>query len=67
MAREEYAIFMLDNEGRIRTSNAGSQRIKGYTPEEIIGKSFTCFYTDEDLQDGKPERELKIPRERREI
>jgi PAS domain S-box-containing protein len=60
---KDYAIFMLDNEGRIRTSNAGSQRIKGYTPEEIIGKSFRCFYTDEDLQDAKPERELKIARE----
>ena len=56
----DYAIFMLDPTGHISTWNAGAHRIKGYTAEEIIGKHFSIFYTQEDLDDGKPARELKI-------
>ena len=56
----DYAIFMLDPGGHISTWNAGAQRIKGYTAEEIIGKHFSIFYTHEDLDDGKPPRELEI-------
>ena len=56
----DYAIFMLDTTGHITTWNAGAQRIKGYTSEEIIGKHFSIFYTAEDLEDGKPARELEI-------
>ena len=56
----DYAIFMLDTTGHITTWNMGAQRIKGYTSEEIIGKHFSIFYTDEDLEDGKPARELEI-------
>ena len=44
----DYAIYMLDPEGNITNWNLGAQRIKGYTPEEIIGKHFSQFYTDED-------------------
>lgn len=56
----EYGIFLLDTTGLILTWNDGAQRIKGYTANEIIGKHFSTFYTREDLEDGKPERELRI-------
>jgi len=57
---KDYAIFLLDTDGRITTWNAGAQRIKGYMPEEIIGRHFSTFYTEEDLLDEKPARELQI-------
>jgi len=56
----EYAIFMLDPEGRVATWNAGAERLKGYRADEIIGSSFSRFYTEGDLEDGKPARELKV-------
>jgi PAS domain S-box-containing protein len=55
----DYAIFALDSEGRVATWNAGAERFKGYTPEEIIGKHFRVFYPPEDIAAGKPERELE--------
>lgn len=55
---EDYAIFMLDPTGRITTWNAGAERIKGYTAEEITGQHFSVFYTAEDLASGKPSKEL---------
>lgn len=58
----DYAIFMLDPDGNIATWNNGAQRIKQYTPEEIIGRHFSTFYTEEDMRDGKPARELEIAR-----
>ncbi|HEX5324548.1 MAG TPA: PAS domain S-box protein [Capsulimonadaceae bacterium] len=57
---KDYAIFMLDPTGNVMTWNAGAQRIKGYTADEIIGQHFSCFYPPEDLESGKPERELRI-------
>jgi PAS domain S-box-containing protein len=56
----DYAIFMLDPDGTVATWNAGAQRIKGYAPEEIIGRHFSTFYGPEDLRSGKPARELEI-------
>ncbi|GAB3168719.1 PAS domain-containing sensor histidine kinase [Telluribacter humicola] len=56
----DYAIFMLNPTGHIITWNEGARRTKGYSSYEIIGKHFSTFYTAEDLEDGKPERELKI-------
>ncbi|HYH13726.1 MAG TPA: PAS domain-containing protein, partial [Flavisolibacter sp.] len=56
----DYAIFMLDPSGYIKTWNDGAKRTKGYNASEIIGKHFSTFYTAEDLKDKKPERELKI-------
>ena len=41
----DYAIYMLDHRGRITNWNLGAQRIKGYLPEEVIGRHFSCFYT----------------------
>ncbi len=57
-AVEEYAIFMLEPDGTVASWNAGAQRIKGYSADEIIGKPFTVFYSAADLNDGKPAREL---------
>ncbi|GAB2909774.1 hypothetical protein GCM10027093_54860 [Paraburkholderia jirisanensis] len=57
---KDYAIFMLDREGHIRSWNAGAQHIKGYEPDEIIGRHFSTFYTDEDNAAGKPARELQL-------
>ena len=54
----DYAIYMLDPEGRITNWNAGAQRIKGYAPEEIIGEHFSRFYTEEDRARGEPQRSL---------
>ncbi len=55
---QDYAIVMLDAEGNVVNWNEGAVRIKGYAPEEIIGKHFSCFYTEEDNLSGKPAREL---------
>jgi PAS domain S-box-containing protein len=55
----DYAIFMLDRGGRVTNWNAGAQRIKGYTPAEIIGQHFSKFYTEEDRAAGLPERALR--------
>jgi PAS domain S-box-containing protein len=55
---EDYAIFMLDAEGRVTTWNLGAQRIKGYESEEIIGEHFSIFYTDEDVERGYPDEVL---------
>jgi PAS domain S-box-containing protein len=54
----DYAIFQLDPAGNVTTWNPGAQRIKGYTPEEIVGRHFSQFYTPEDLQLGVPKRAL---------
>jgi PAS domain S-box-containing protein len=59
-AVQDYAIFTLDTEGRVRSWNRGAQRIKGYQASEILGEHFSCFYPEEDLQAGKPQRELEI-------
>jgi PAS domain S-box-containing protein len=55
----DYAIYMLDPEGRITTWNAGAERIKGYRAEEIIGQHFSRFYSDEDQSAGLPARMLR--------
>jgi len=60
----DYAIFMLDPEGRVASWNLGAQRSKGYKAEEIIGRHFSRFYPAEDIAAGKPERELAEAREK---
>jgi len=57
---QDYAIFMLDSDGRVRSWNKGAKRIKGYDSAEIIGKHFSCFYPEEDLRNGKPAWELEV-------
>ena len=56
----DYAIFMLDPEGRVTSWNAGAERIKGYKADEIIGEHFSRFYTKEDRADGVPAKALRI-------
>ncbi|HJT18263.1 MAG TPA: PAS domain S-box protein, partial [Thermoanaerobaculia bacterium] len=59
---QDYAIFMLDPSGRVTSWNHGAERIKGYAPEEIIGKHFSVFYTPEDRAAHKPEHNLELAR-----
>jgi PAS domain S-box-containing protein len=49
---------MMGLDGQVASWNAGAQRIKGYQPGEIIGQHFSRFYTEEDRQNGEPERAL---------
>jgi len=57
---KDYAIFMLDPKGRVASWNAGAEHFKGYQAHEIIGQHFSRFYTQEDIAQGKPGRELEI-------
>lgn len=57
---KDYAIFMLDPDGRVSTWNAGAERINGYRADEIIGEHFSSFYSNADLIAGKPDRELIV-------
>jgi PAS domain S-box-containing protein len=59
----DYAIYMLDLEGRVATWNPGAERMKGYTADEIIGQSFATFFTEEDRKAGKPDRALRTAAE----
>jgi PAS domain S-box-containing protein len=59
---DEYAIYLLDPQGKVVTWNAGAQRIKGYSAKEIIGKDFSCFYTAPDIATGKPQHNLDAAR-----
>jgi PAS domain S-box-containing protein len=59
----DYALFMLDPEGRVANWNPGAERIKGYTPDEIVGQHFSRFYTPEERDAGVPERALETARE----
>ncbi|HVM33368.1 MAG TPA: PAS domain S-box protein [bacterium] len=56
---KDYAIFLLDPEGKVMTWNDGAKRLKGYSGEEIIGRHFSCFYTPEDLARRHPEEMLR--------
>lgn len=58
----DYAIYMLDPDGYIRSWNPGGERIKGYTDREIIGQHFSRFYTPEDIARGEPQRGLECAR-----
>jgi PAS domain S-box-containing protein len=58
----DYAIFMLDQNGFVTTWNAGAERIKGYTNDEIIGQHFSIFYTEDDRRNGVPEQVLATAR-----
>ena len=56
----DYAIFLLDERGFVRSWNPGAARLKGYTESEIVGKHFSKFYTQPDLEAGKPAWELEV-------
>src|SRR6201997_523744 len=57
---QDYAIFLLDDSGRVATWNQGAERIKGYKASEIIGQHFSRFYPKEAQESKWPERELEI-------
>ncbi len=59
----DYAIFMLDVDGNVRSWNAGAQALKGYAADEIIGRHFSTFYTPDDHAAGKPAAELVAARQ----
>jgi PAS domain S-box-containing protein len=59
----DYAIFMLDAEGRVSTWNGGAERLKGYTADEILGSEFSIFYSSEDRAAKVPEHDLELARE----
>ncbi len=54
----DYAIYMLDPEGRVVSWNPGAERIKGYAANEIVGEHFSRFYTEEDRVAGVPRAAL---------
>lgn len=60
---KDYAIFMLDAGGRVSSWNAGAQRIKGYTAEEILGQHFSIFYSKDDVEAGVPQEGLTVAAE----
>ena len=55
----DYAIYMLDPDGRVASWNPGAEKIKGYSEDEILGEHFSRFYTPEDRAAGVPERALR--------
>jgi PAS domain S-box-containing protein len=59
---KNYAIYMLDAQGVVRTWNEGARAIKGYTADEIVGQHFSKFFTPEDRAAGRPERLLHVAR-----
>jgi PAS domain S-box-containing protein len=60
----DYAIYMLDLDGRVMSWNGGVERIKGYRADEIIGQHFSRFFVPDDIRSGKPERELQQARDK---
>jgi PAS domain S-box-containing protein len=56
---QDYAIYMMDPQGRIATWNSGAERIKGYKASEIIGRPYATFFLPEDVTAGKPQKILE--------
>ncbi len=56
----DYAIFMLDPDGRVVSWNAGAQEIKGYREDEVLGKHYACFFTEAEREAREPERQLEL-------
>lgn len=56
---KDYALYMLDPDGRVSNWNSGAEAIKGYKAEEIVGQHFSRFYTQEDRANGEPQRALQ--------
>ena len=58
----DHGIFMLDPTGRVVSWNEGAERISGYTMQEVAGKSFSMFYTEDELAESQPRNDLQIAR-----
>src|SRR5690348_5951608 len=56
---KDYAIFIMDSQGIIKTWNPGAELMKGYRADEIIGQSFSCLHLPADIEAGKPHRLLQ--------
>lgn len=56
----DYAIFLLDENGRVSSWNPGAERIKGYTESEILDRHFSVFYPPDEVAKGKPDRGLRV-------
>ncbi|HUI63586.1 MAG TPA: PAS domain S-box protein [Bacteroidota bacterium] len=56
---KDYAIFMLDQDGRVASWNVGAERMSGYPYAEILGKDFSVFYPPEDVRSGRPHAHLR--------
>ena len=59
----DYAIYMIDVDGTVRSWNSGAERLKGYSADEIIGKPFSSFYSPEDRAKGLPQTAMRIAAE----
>jgi PAS domain S-box-containing protein len=57
---QNYAIFMMDTRGQILSWNAGAERIKGYSADQIIGRNFSCFFPPAEIERGRPEEILSM-------
>lgn len=55
---KDYAIYVLDADGIVLNWNAGAERAKGYTADEIVGRNYACFYLEDDRANGVSERNL---------
>ncbi len=60
----DYAIYLLDRDGNVMTWNPGAERIKGYTPDEIVGKHFSRFFTQEDRDRNRPAELMRMARQK---
>ena len=58
----DYAIYMLDRDGRIASWNVGAERIKGYAAKDVLGQHFSMFFTEEDRAAGRPAALLELAR-----
>ena len=56
----DYAIFFVDLEGKVGSWNSGAERVTGYRPDDIVGKHFSVLYPDEEIQAGRPQRDLEM-------
>jgi formate hydrogenlyase transcriptional activator len=56
----DYAIYLLDPDGYVMTWNPGGERIKGYSAEEVLGRHFSCFFVQEDIDRGRPAELLRL-------
>lgn len=56
----DYAIFVLDPDGRVASWNQGAERLKGYSADEIVGEHFSCFYDDDARRAGRPQQLIRV-------